>query len=351
MPPLTDIMGWIAYAAAWLAATLFWTLASASGAGRAPAETLPYAFLTMVPAALMGVGVWHLTRRVPWDFRAPSFYAIHGLGLVAYSVLYATSWAWPDLFTGRVAEALAAFRASPFVMWNLLMGSWLYLIVAGISYAVRGRREVREKEAAAAEARILARDAQLAALRAQINPHFLFNALHSVGALVTTDPKQADRALESLGDLLRYALGAEAQVLFAQEWSFTKDYLAFEQLRLGERLRLDVQADASASSVMVPPLILQPLVENAVRHGIADRPEGGEIRLRAGVEDARLILRVSDDGGGDSPETSDGLGLSSVRRRLDALYGDRASVVTERTTRGFSVIVDLPATHSASGTE
>jgi two-component system LytT family sensor kinase len=340
-------MGWIAYVVAWLAAALFWTLASASTAGRSPLETLPYGLLAMGSAATMGLAVWWMTDRVPWGWRAGSFYAVHGTALPIYSVLYATSWIWPDLFTGRLPTAFADLRASPVLIWNLLMGSWLYLVVAGLSYAVRGHRRVRTQEAAAAEARLLAQQAQLIALRAQINPHFLFNALHTVGALVTSEPRRADKALECLGDLLRYALGTEDEVLFSQEWRFTQDYLAFEQLRLGDRLKVDADADADALSIMVPPLILQPLVENAVRHGISDRAEGGHIELRARVEDARLLLRVTDDGPGDSGGGVDGLGLGSVRRRLAALYGGRDTLSIDSTATGFTVTIGLPLKRAA----
>jgi hypothetical protein len=335
-------MGWVAYVIAWLAAALFWTLASASSAALSPLETLPYGLLGMGFASVMGLAVWRLTNRVAWDWRAPSFYGVHGAALVTYSVLYATCWVWPDVMMGRAPAALADLRASPVLVWNLLMGSWLYLVVAGLSYAVRAHRRIRAQEAAAAEARLLAQQAQLVALRAQINPHFLFNALHSVGALVTSDPVRADQALECLGDLLRYALGTEEEVLFAHEWRFTQDYLAFEQLRLGDRLGVDAEVDDAAMSITVPPLILQPLVENAVRHGIADRVEGGHIELRARVEDARLVLRVTDDGHGDMSGARDGLGLGSVRRRLAALYNGRATVSIDSTAEGFTVTIRLP---------
>jgi LytS/YehU family sensor histidine kinase len=336
-------MGWIAYLIAWLTATFFWTLTSASSAGRSPIEALPFGLLAMGSAAVMGVAVWRWTQYVAWNWRAPSFYAVHTLAMGAYTLVYATAWVWPDVLTGRVRTAVDALRSSPFEVWNLLMGSWLYVIVAGLSYAVRAQNRARAQEADAAEARVLAQAAQLAALRAQLNPHFLFNALHSLGALMTSDPVSADRALERLGDLLRYVLRADETVPLAQEWRFTQDYLAFEQLRLGERLRVDATADSDALAVMVPPLIFQPLVENAVRHGIAERPRGGHIHLRANLEPHGLVLRVSDDGRGGAVAVGGGLGLASVRRRLAARYGASASVSADTAAAWFTVTVNLPS--------
>jgi len=342
-------MSWVAYAIAWLAAAAFWSLAAASGIRRSPVEAMPYALLAMGSAAVMGVGVWHLTKRVAWNWRSAPFYLAHVAALLLFSTLYTSSSYWPDLVRGHIGAAIAAFHASPIVTWNLLMGSWLYLMIAGLSYAIRAHHLMREQEAAAATARVLAQHAQLAALRAQINPHFLFNALHSVGALVATDRDRADLALEQLGDLLRYTLRSGDRVLLADEWKFTQDYLAFEQLRLGDRLTLSSSATAAALAAPVPPLILQPLVENAVRHGIADRRDGGRIDLRARVDDGHLVLHVSDDGNGNANESNDdvgGLGLTSIRQRLAATYGDRATVTIER-DRGFSVTITLPA--DASG--
>jgi signal transduction histidine kinase len=334
-------MGWIAYVIAWLASALFWAVAAASAGHLSPLRTLPYGLLAMGSAAIMGVAVWRLTGRCEWNWRSTTFYAVHAIGLTVFSLVYSSSWAWPDIVRGRFAEAADAYRTSPVVMWNLLMGCWLYVLIAGCSYAVRANRRVRAQEAAASEAHLLAQQAQLVALRAQINPHFLFNALHSVGALVSSDPERADEALECLGDLLRYALGTEHEVSLAQEWTFTRNYLSFEQLRLGERLRLDVAADVDALAVMVPPLILQPIVENAVRHGIADRPDGGHIRLRARLDHERLLLEVTDDGRG-TRGARDGLGLSSVRRRLAALYGDRAALSVGSPDAGCTVSIALP---------
>jgi len=331
--------GWLGYGAAWLAAACFWTIAASNTGGPGPLYFFPYGVLIMGTAALMGVGVWHMTGRIPLNWR--SFYLAHGIALPIYAAIYSTVWVLPDLVTGRIEAALTAIRTSPAQTWNVFMGGGVYLVVAGLSYAVRAQRRARIDAAAAAEARVLAQQAQLAALRARLNPHFLFNALHSVGALVPHDPVRADQAIESLGDLLRYALGTDEEVLFSQEWRFTQDYLAFEQLRLGDRLRINATASGPAMSVPVPPLILQPLVENAVRHGIADRAEGGLVQLSAEVSDSRLILRIADDGRGAGSNGGDGLGLASVRQRLLALYGGDASLDIDRRA-GYAVTLVLP---------
>jgi LytS/YehU family sensor histidine kinase len=223
-----------------------------------------------------------------------------------------------------------------------MMGSWLYVLVTGVSYAIRAQRHVRTAAAAAAEARLLAEQAQLTALRAQVNPHFLFNALHTVGALVPMDEARAEEAIERLGDLLRYSLGSEREVLLSQEWKFTHDYLSFERLRLGDRLAVHSEADAPALAALVPPLIFQPLVENAVRHGIAERPAGGLIAISARTTDGWLRLCVADDGPALADTTTDGVGLASVRRRLAATYGDRARLEIEAVGAGFVVTITLP---------
>ncbi|HTS81197.1 MAG TPA: histidine kinase [Myxococcaceae bacterium] len=334
-------MGWVLYVASWLAAALFWSAAGASSSGRSPLETLPFGLVAMATAATMGLGVWRLTRRLTWEGGRARFVVLHALALAAFSSVYATSWMWLDVVRGRLDAGAVLSRSSPVLLWNLLMGCWLYLVVAGCSYAVHAERRARASERAVREAQLLAQQAQLAALRARINPHFLYNALHSVGALVTHDPRRADQALERLGDLLRYALDAEDEVPFRREWAFTKDYLAFEQLRLADRLRLECDIDPGTSTVLVPPLVLQPLVENAVRHGLADRAEGGRIAVRARIEGNELVLTVDDDGAGAAAADGNGIGVHSVRERLRVLYGPGASVEAGRRPHGFGVTLRL----------
>jgi LytS/YehU family sensor histidine kinase len=337
---------WFAYVAAWAAAAGLWSLAGASSARVSPLSALPYGVMTMTVAGLMGVGVWRLTAFLPWRSSRHAFYGLHAVAIVTYSCLYTLCLVLPDLARGQFAIGLVALRDSPVLFWNLLMGSWLYLVIAGLSYAIRGERARERDRAATAEAMIVARNAQLSALRAQLNPHFLFNALHTVSALITSDPGAADRAIERLGDLLRYAMAEDEVVSLSAEWQFVRDYLAFEQLRLGDRLDIDAHLDPAAGDCLVPPLLLQPLVENAVRHGIAWRAEGGRISLDARRSTNGIRVRVADDGPGNGSREHGrrGRGLDLVRRRLHAAFGDDAELRIDAThdPPGYAVAVTIP---------
>ena len=205
---------------------------------------------------------------------------------------------------------------------GVLVYCWLYGLVAGVCYAARANQRVRAEALLAARAEAAASRAQLQALRAQLNPHFLFNALHSVGALVREDPARAEEAVERLGDMLRYAIGdgAEEEVPLSEEWAFTESYLALESLRYGKRLRIEKHVSPEALSCMVPAFVLQPLVENAVRHGIARRLGGGSLVVHAKVTGEDLALEVRDDGAARNrrthrPDTGDATPRNGPRER------------------------------------
>ena len=136
-------MGWVGYVIAWVVAALFWALAASWGSHRPPRETLLYGFLAMGTAGLMGIGVWALSGRLEWNWRSRRFLALHLLSMIGFAALYAVSWIWPDVVTGKGATSLATLRTSPILIWNLLMGTWLYLLVAGFSYAIRAQRRAR----------------------------------------------------------------------------------------------------------------------------------------------------------------------------------------------------------------
>jgi LytS/YehU family sensor histidine kinase len=275
----------------------------------------------------------------------PFFYVRH---LVASSG-YAAGWILA-VYGGealvRQANLAQMLATSRVLAWQFLMGVWLYGLVAGVSYGVQTRRRAAEIERRALRAEAALSGARLEALRSRLNPHFLFNALHTVGALVRQDPARSESAVEKLGDMLRYTLREDPgeTVSFRDEWDFTQRYVEFEQLRFGERLRVAPKIDPRALECQVPSFALQTLVENAVRHSIATRVEGGRVEISARVEGNALKLSVWDDGNASSRESGNGghgYGLSSLKERLEAVYGGAASVAT-RDSGGYEVSVKMP---------
>jgi LytS/YehU family sensor histidine kinase len=209
------------------------------------------------------------------------------------------------------------------------VGILLYLLSAGLHYAALAAEEAREAALAVAEARTLARDAELNALRMQINPHFLFNSLHSIAALATVDAVRAREMCIRLSDFLRSSLGLGERdsVPLREELALARSYLEVERVRFGARLQFSENIQESCQDCAVPVLLLQPLVENAVKHGIAGLVEGGAIRLS--VERLGPSVRVAVENAFDpdaAPPNRLGMGLPQVRRRLELRYGGAASM-------------------------
>ena len=209
---------------------------------------------------------------------------------------------------------------------------WKYWVFMGLYYAFDYHRRFREREVAAAHLETQLATAHLQALRMQLHPHFLFNALHSAAMLTMIDPEAAHRVLVQLSALLRTTLdrSAAAEVPLSEEIDFMDRYLAIEQIRFQDRLSVDIRADDDALSAVVPNLILQPLVENAVRHGIARRSDARCLSIRGARENGSLVLEVEDDGPGLppgwtlTPPEGSGVGLTNVRSRLERMYGEHA---------------------------
>jgi LytS/YehU family sensor histidine kinase len=335
-----------ALVAAWLPIALFWTLVLVVY-GRVPVgESLLRSVLTIGAAALLGVAVWRHCARTPWPHELRvRFYARHFGAAAAYAALWVLAlYAIEPLLSGM--PLWRSLFESRVVGWQLIMGVWLYGVIAGVSYAIQSQRRARENERRAllAEAGLAA--AKLDALRSRLQPHFLFNALHTVAALVRHDPAQAESALEKLGDILRYTLETTDvdRVPFAEEWELTRRYLEFEQLRFGERLRVEAEIDPAGIATAVPLFALQTLVENAVRHAIATRPEGGTVAITARAGHAELLVSVRDDGASESaaPENGSRFGLQALRERLGALYGDAARLTVDSGPVGFEVSFTVP---------
>jgi len=335
---------------AWTPIFVLWALVARISADIGIAAAIRSGAVGIGTAAVLGQGVWWVTGRFPWPERLRlSFYATHAALALAYGVV----WLW----VAEIAAALAAGRLPgqelmslwrwELAGWRVIMGIWLYGLVAGVSYTIRVRAKLQEQRDAAARLEALATRARLESLRARLNPHFLFNALNTVAALVPDDPRAAERAIERLGDLLRYSLAeSDRPVPLEREWAFTRDYLEMERLRLGDRLRLTTDLDPAALQATVPPLSVQTLVENTVRHAAAPTEGGASIHVGAAVEGDTLKVVVRDDGPGRSPEDLDrspGTGLRNLRERIRGAYGDSGSLAIDTAPgRGFAVVLTIP---------
>ena len=241
---------------------------------------------------------------------------------------------------------MPSFFVRPITLVMLPMfGGLLWLAFRAAVHTSQFLYQYAERQAElAARAREEATEAQLSALQAQMNPHFLFNALNTVASLVRSNPRTAERTVEHLSDVLRRTLARSARTsgTVAEEIEYLKAYLAVEQQRFGDRLSVEWSVTADALPCSLPPLMLQPLVENALRHGLGARLEGG--RLTIGVErnNGHLDLTVTDDGAGMPTRVTEGTGIGNLRRRLSTLYGDQARLTLETASPGTTVRLQLP---------
>lgn len=291
----------------------------------------------IVPGALLGFGVYAFTRRIPWPhpFRM-RFVAVHLLAAAVYACLWLVLVVLVDYLVSRHL----ALREGPGVVAFLMTGVWLYLVVAGVAYANSAAQRAAQLEANAARV-------QLAQLRAQLHPHFLFNTLHTIVQLIPTEPRAASRAAEQLADVLRRVIEEDRDLLpLAEELAFVERYLAIESVRFGERLRITQNLATEALPALVPSFALQTLIENAVRHGAAPKLGATTLDITARVSGETLVLVVRDDGVGASLDSVNGNGSTGLRRlreRLKWEFGELAQLDLASTPgAGFSATLTLP---------
>ncbi|HEX3478934.1 MAG TPA: histidine kinase [Kofleriaceae bacterium] len=259
-----------------------------------------------------------------------------------------------QIFSGWFPQPVLSDLARS-AMINVDYGFLLYWLVLLLGQAFDYVRSLDQAQLRQAELQEQLTHAQLQALRMQMHPHFLFNALNSIAELIHDSPNAAEQMVNGLGDLLRiYLRSSETQeVALAQEIDFLRRYLAIQQVRFDDRLTVDIELDPGAHSAVVPSLILQPLVENAILHGIADRERDGVIRIRAALDRSSLALSVTDNGPGfacaDRPLV-EGKGLHNTRRRLERLYGEHHDFSVRTVDGGGTcAALRLPLKHIAPG--
>lgn len=302
--------------------------------------SLVYAFITL--------SAWYVWRGAPHS--AAAFGRLVGALAVAAAVSSAL-WLGAAAVTARILDAyVPAFADLPARVreqWPLLfaVGVLLYLLAGAVHYAVLAADASRQAERRALELQVHAREAELRALRAQIDPHFLFNSLHSISALTGTDPAGARRMALLLGDFLRDSLrvGRRDRIPLSEELRLLGQFLEIERIRFGDRLRIGWAVAEDTAACELPPLLLQPLVENAVTHGIAHLLDGGEVVIRAARRAGRLYIAVENPCDPDRPtRRGAGVGLENVRRRLDTAFGSDAAAEAVEQAGAFRVNLVMP---------
>ncbi len=257
-----------------------------------------------------------------------------GLGNAWNALLQSTGEPWAGIDMGAMLKALM-----------FALGVVLYGLSALGNYLAIELARARESERRVLEARVTAQDAELRMLRTQIDPHFLFNSLNSISALTSSNPAGARAMTLRLADFFRHTLGLEAhrKVTLEAEVTLALHFLAIEQVRFGDRLAVERDVADDALACLLPPMILQPLVENAVKHGIGNLTEGGAVRIAAARVGSQLRLAVENDVDADAPAApGNGIGLANVRQRLAAAYGADAAIHWTRRGNRFRVELTLP---------
>lgn len=290
-----------------------------------------------------------LGRRYPFEARRwGGALAVHVAAsiLLSAAIIVATEWVLTYGFRVREHSLLETVRMGFVANFHSLVPTY-WLILAGF-FAVDYYVKYRDREVRASQLETRLAEAQLRALRMQLQPHFLFNTLNSISSLMYHDLEAADSMMSRLADFLRLTLESDGvqEVALGRELEFVQRYLEIERIRFEERLTVELAVDEEAREALVPSLVLQPLVENALRHGIDRRPEGGRVSLSAGRERGRLRLRITNDG----PEgtvvegsPSERVGLANTRERLAQLYGeDYLLRFEELPGGGATVTLELP---------
>jgi hypothetical protein len=298
------------------------------------------ALLPSLLLGIIGLASRYLCRAMPLRSAGASrIAAAHAGSAAAASGLWIAAWnAWLPMLP--TPPAVAPDRTALFVLGVLVYGATVV-----IHYLILEVEAAREAEEGALRYQILAREAELRAFKAQVDPHFLFNSLNAVASLCGTRPLEAREMTQRLSDFFRLMLrvGAMERITLGEEIDLVRRYLAIEQVRFGERLQVRMTVEDAAAACLVPPLLLQPLVENAVRHGIASVLEGGMIELDATLHDGRLRIRIDNPADPDRADVrGEGIGLENARGRLTAVSEGRARLHAEESAGRYRVDIELP---------
>lgn len=338
-----------------LAYVALWLMAGVALAGvfvnAAPAPSWPAALGFAVPMAVclgfVAASAYYVCRSVVVTQRSGWWTAVvfGSASLLSGGLWVLLCLSWNALGSNLMADGSLVDMPNSVMGTLLLLGSALYLISLLIHDIWLAADQLRAAQAREAESRLQARDAQLQVLRTQINPHFLFNSLNSISALTSQNAAAARAMTLELAAFFRQtlSLAEKDRIALAEEIALCAHFLAVEKIRFGDKLRTSMEVSDAATQVLIPPMLLQPCLENAVKHGVRHLPEGGCITLRAFVQGPWLYVTMDNPIDPDvRPEAGTGTGLVNIKQRLATVYGERARMAWTRDTASFSLEIVLP---------
>ena len=324
--------GWILYWGGWLLIGLYFAGLDATVLSEGPVNIPRLVVIDILQHLILGAMVLVVIRSLKQyplgDFSTWPRWLFH-IGLCLFCTiasLVAVFFISLTLQTGGLPLKAALWRGFSHFFWRYFHLAFMdFLIAMGAYTAVDMYRRFKTRELQSSQLEARLAQAQNQVLRMQLQPHFLFNTLHSISALIERNPSAADRMLSRLGDLLRRTLelGGKQEISLRQELGILHDYLEIQRIRFQDRLRVVEDCPEALLEALVPSFMLQPQVENALKHGLVRRAEGGRILIRARAEERSLVLEVEDDGEGlASASPRQGIGTANTRARLELLYGE-----------------------------
>lgn len=345
-PIVRNVRRLVLYFSAWTAAAAILMYLLASLGGLTWWQSLALAYPLCLVYAFVCLSAWYPCRAIPFDYFTA--WTAHLTAAAIASLL------WIGVARGLAVAfsqtaSLAGLDRRVSHAYPVVFGSGvvLYLLAVALYYVLLSNDAAHEAAKREIEAQALARESELKALKTQVNPHFIFNCLNSISALTSSDPVTAREMCIRLAEFLRKTLGLgdRSQITLREELDLIHAYLSVEQIRFGARLKLEESIEPGTLVYSVPPLLLQPLVENAIRHGIATLSEGGWIRLEvSNGTPGVLAIRVENNFDPEAPRRSGAnIGLKNVRQRVDAMYASRAKFDVSAEEGRFQVSMQLPA--------
>jgi two-component system LytT family sensor kinase len=349
-PPLRWVFG---------AATLLWLFSTAQAYRLTALTSKDPSQIEVGSLLVLNFAYWFIPAAVaPAIFRLVHRYRIDEQRIKAIAVHACTALTFTGVHAAGMIGVRALLWGTPPVGWltafqrtHLTNLDWLlmtYTTVVGFTYALGYHREVQARAVREAQLQTRLMEARLKTLEAELHPHFLFNTLHAISTLVHTNPESADRMISRLSDLLRLTFDrtGAARVPLQEELEFLQKYLEIEQTRFQDRLTVRYEIDPLTLDADVPRLILQPIVENAIKHGVSPRSGPGLVQITSRTEGNRLWLEVRDNGAGLSgsarTQFRTGVGLANTRDRLECLYGEAQKLEFSERDGGLTVRIGLP---------